>query len=120
MPKKILLVDDEPDIRTLVVYRLERAGYRVEAAIDGPEALELIKKEPPDLILLDLCLPVTRGDDVCKKLKADDRLKSIPIILFTVSTENICEDFKKCGADDYLIKPFDSADLLEKVKKIIG
>ena len=119
MRKKILLVDDEADIRELMILRLEKAGYRIETVADGQEALDSVERDPPDLVLLDLRLPGMRGEEVCRRLKADDKLKRIPIILFTASVKHICEEFKECGADDCLVKPFEPAELLEKIKKFV-
>jgi len=97
------------------------AGYVVSAA-DGQEGLDLIAKIKPDLILLDLRLPVLDGFQVCQKVKADESLKAIPIIIFTASStgENIDSRYKEVGADDYLIKPFEPEVLLEKIRKLIG
>ena len=122
MPKTILVVDDEPAIVKVVSFRLKKAGYDVVSAGDGQEGLDLIAKIKPDLILLDLRLPVLDGFQVCQKVKADESLKSIPIIIFTASStgENIDSRYKEVGADDYLIKPFEPEVLLEKIRKLIG
>ena len=122
MPKTILVVDDEPAIVKVVSFRLKKAGYNVVSAADGQEGLDLIGKIKPDLILLDLRLPVLDGFQVCQKVKADENLKAIPIIIFTASSmgENIDSRYKEVGADDYLIKPFEPEVLLEKIRKLIG
>ena len=120
MPKKILVVDDEPDILKLAVVRLEAFGYEVLMAEKSEEALELLGKTKPDLILLDLLLPKMQGDVLCKKLKADPELKHIPIILFTASAIRVPEKVKEMGADDYIVKPFEPDGLLFKIKKFIG
>ena len=96
MAKKILIVDDEPDILKIVTYRLGKAGYEIIAAADGQKGLDLIKEQKPDLVLLDLRLPVLDGDEVCKQVKADDKLKDIPVILLTAtSSVNKIADFCK-------------------------
>lgn len=118
--KKILLVDDEPDLVEVVTFRLKSAGYDVITALDGKTAFDIINDTRPDLILLDLLLPVISGDEVCRKIKSDDRLKDIPVILFTASAILVPERAEKLGADDYLIKPFEPEDLLGKIKKFIG
>ena len=122
MLKTILVVDDEPAIVKVVSFRLKKAGYNVVSAADGQEGLDLIGKIKPDLILLDLRLPVLDGFQVCQKVKADESLKSIPIIIFTASStgENIDSRYKEVGADDYLIKPFEPEVLLEKIRKLLG
>ena len=120
MPKKILVVDDEPDILKLTVVRLESLGYDVLVAETGEKALEVLKEETPDLILLDLLLPKMQGDAVCKKLKADPELKHIPIILFTASAVRVPAKVGEIGADDFIVKPFEPDELLFKIKKFIG
>ena len=121
MAKKILVVDDEPDILKVVIFRLKKLGHEIATATNGQEALDSIQKEKPDLILLDLRLPVIDGYEVCKRLKTDEELKHIPIILLTASTAgSIAEKTKEFKADDYLIKPFDMKELRAKVKKFLG
>ena len=121
MAKKILIVDDEPDILKIVSFRLKKAGYEVTTAVNGKVALECVQKERPDLILLDLRLPIMDGYEVCKRLKSDEVLKSIPIILLTASmVSTVREKTKEFKADDYLVKPFDPDKLREKIKKFIG
>jgi len=118
--KKILVVEDEADVLRVVCFRLEKAGYQVICATDGQEAWVSIENEIPDLVLLDLRIPKIGGQDVCRRIKADGKLKSIPVILFTASADGIAEKTKEYCADDYLIKPFTQEDLLGKVKKFIG
>lgn len=119
MPKKILLVDDEPDVLKPVAFRLTASGYDVVTAINGEKAVEMIKTEKPDLVLLDLRLPGINGIEICRIVRSDATLKDIPIILFTASAIHIVEDCAKCGANDYIIKPFDSKDLLAKINKYL-
>lgn len=119
MSKKILFVDDEPDVLRPVAFRLTKSGYIVLTAVDGEKAVEMIKTELPDLVLLDLRLPGMNGMEVCSVIKSDTALKHIPIILFTASANHIAKDCAKCGADDYVLKPFDPKDLLDKIKKYI-
>ena len=117
--KRILIVDDEPDILTVVVFRLKKAGYDVLTAIDGEQGLEMAGRERPSLILLDLQLPGIMGDEVCRRLKADESLKEIPVILLSASTTQIKEEARNMGVDDYLSKPYEPQELLAKVKKYI-
>ena len=122
MAKKILVVDDEPDILDLATFRLENSGYKIINAVDAEMALAILQKDTPDLILLDLLLPKMQGDELCKKLKSDEKYKNIPIILFTASAirPSLPEEMKKIGADDCILKPFEPEELLGKVKKFIG
>ncbi|MCX5713541.1 MAG: response regulator, partial [Candidatus Omnitrophica bacterium] len=120
MPKTILLVEDEPDVARLTASRLKKAGYEILTATDGQEALDLLEGKKPDLILLDLVIPRVSGYDVAKKLKQDIRFKNIPIILFTASAINdFAQKLIETGAADYIIKPFEPGQLLEKIKKFI-
>ncbi len=117
--KRILLIDDEPDIIQVVSFRLRKSGYEVLTASDGMQGFEMAKKEKPDLILLDLWLPVISGFDICKKLKAKKNLNKIPVILLTASTNIVKEQAEKIGADGCIIKPYEIQDLLQKVKTIL-
>ena len=120
MAKKILVVDDEPDILKIVTFRLKKEGYEVLTAVNGQKALDLVNSQRPDLILLDLRLPVVDGYEVCKRVKTDEGLRQIPVILITASSAGkIAEKTKEFRADDYLIKPFEPEELLDKVKKFI-
>ena len=120
MAKKILIVEDEPDILSLTIIRLRTSGYEILTAKDGEEALEVLKTGKPDLILLDMLLPKIRGDVICRKLKSDPRTRDIPIIIFTASVVRITEKIMEMGADAYVLKPFEPEDLLEKIRKLIG
>ncbi|MDD5772042.1 MAG: response regulator [bacterium] len=118
--KKILVVDDETMIREMVKTRLEANNYEVITAGDGQEALEKVRRENPDLILLDLMLPKVNGYKVCRMLKFDDKYKKIPIIMLTARTaEDDIKAGKEVGADLYLTKPFDSKILLEKIEELL-
>lgn len=115
--KKILIVDDELDLVVVVRYRLESEGFVVIAANDGETAIEKVKSESPDLILLDVMMPGIDGYEVCKRLKSDDKYKDIPIIMLTAKVQKLDrETGLKLGANDYIAKPFDTADLLEKIQ----
>lgn len=117
---KILIVDDERDLVETLAFRLETAGYKVACAYDGQEGLKKAKEEKPDLILLDVMMPKMDGYQVCRMLKFDQNFKNIPIIMLTargqMQDKNIGKDV---GADEYVTKPFESADLLERIKKLI-
>ena len=122
MAKKILIVDDEPDIMDVATVRLKHLGYEIIPALDAEEALAILQKGTPDLILMDLLLPKMQGDELSKKLKSDDKFKHIPIILFTASAlrTSLPGNVKAMGADDCIMKPFEPEELLGKVKKFIG
>ncbi|MFA6349553.1 MAG: response regulator [Candidatus Omnitrophota bacterium] len=120
MKNIILLVDDEPDILKVVVSRLQNSGYKVLTAVDAEAAIVQLQKNIPDLILLDLILPKMQGDELCRMLKSDSKYRAIPIILFTASVIRIPEIVQDAGADDYVVKPFDSRELLDKIQKFIA
>ena len=121
MTKKILIVDDEPDIVKITNFRLKKLGYETETAANGKEALDLLKTNTFDLIFLDLRMPVLDGYETCKIIKADDKLKDIPIIVFSASTSQSSESIKiQLDITDVLIKPFEPEDLISKVKNLIG
>ena len=119
-PKKILIVDDEADMRVMFSTRLEISNFEVIEAEDGEEGLEKAKKEKPDLIVLDLMLPKINGFEVCRMLKFDDADKDIPIIVLSaLSQQNEREKAAQCGADAYFIKPFDLGLLVTKIESLL-
>ena len=120
MTNRILLIEDELDVARVTEMRLEKSGYEVVNALNGAEASTFLEKNIPDLILLDLLLPGERGEEICKKLKCDDRFKDIPVIIFTASASDLPKVATEIGADDYIMKPFEPEELLDKVKKFIG
>ena len=121
LPKTILLVDDEPDVILVVRGRLKTWGYQVIIAMNGQEALEAVDRQIPDLILMDLKMPVMGGKETCLRLKSDPRFSKIPIILITSSTQQAATaELLAVRADDCIIKPFDPKDLLAKIQKSIG
>ncbi len=118
--KKILVVDDEPDVSKLLKARLESAGYAVFAAFDGVEALKAVKEFSPDLILLDVMLPKMDGYQVCRLLKFDEKSKNIPVIMLTARAGESDKDKSlEAGADAYLTKPFKSDELLSTISSVI-
>ncbi|MFQ6083911.1 MAG: response regulator [Candidatus Aminicenantia bacterium] len=118
--EKVLVVDDEKDIIELVRYNLEKEGFKVISATDGEKALEIISKEEPELIILDLMLPGIDGLEVCRVLKRNDQTSSIPIIMLTAKGEetDIVVGLE-LGADDYITKPFSPRVLLARVKAVL-
>jgi CheY-like chemotaxis protein len=120
MGKKILVVDDEPDLLKVTLFRLKKTGYEVYSAADGQEALEIARRVIPDLIILDVYLPTIDGDEIAKILKKNNALKHIPVILISANTNTLDERNRVCGAAGYLAKPFEPEELIGIVKKIAG
>jgi len=121
MIKRILVVDDEVDLVETLTFRLEANGYQVLKAYDGQAALDMAKKDKPDLIILDLMLPKIDGYKVCRMLKFDEKYKEIPIIIFTARAQESDKKMgEEVGADTYITKPFDSQLLLAKIKELLG
>ena len=119
-PNKILLVDDEADFAKLVKIRLEANKYDVMVAKDGEEALAKAETYSPDLIILDLMLPAMSGYDVCRKLKLDEKLKTIPIVVLTAKFQpNDITFCKALGADGYITKPAEPEVLLGEIRKYL-
>lgn len=120
MKKKILVVDDEKDFVELVKARLEACGYDIITAYNGKEALDKVRDEAPDLMLLDLMIPEISGYNVCLKIKVDKIYKKIPIIILTAKFQPSDLKFgKELGADGYLTKPFEPQELLDKIKGLL-
>lgn len=119
--KKILMVEDDPDIRRVAVMALKfKGGFEVVTAGDGVEGLEKAAAEKPDVILLDSMMPKMDGPETCKRLKADDTLKHIPVIFLTAkSQKKEIEAGLEIGAVGYLVKPFDPMTLADELKKLI-
>ncbi len=121
MPKRILIVDDEPDLLEMVQINLEMEGYECIVAYDGFRALDRARKEKPDLIILDVMLPGLNGYKVCRLLKFDEKYKKIPIIMLTAEAQRADRLLGEAtGADYYMTKPFDADKLLAKVKELLG
>lgn len=120
MSELILVVDDEDDIRDLLVFNLKREGYDTVEASDGAEALELARRRRPSLILLDVMLPRLDGLAVCRELGKDRTTEHIPIIMLTARGDDIDRIVGfELGADDYVVKPFNTRELLLRVKAML-
>jgi two-component system alkaline phosphatase synthesis response regulator PhoP len=123
--KRVLVVDDEPDFAGIVQSNLKKAGYEVEVAYDGVEALEKVKANPPDAIVLDVMMPEKDGYEVCAELKKDEKLQDIPIVMLTAvadhvgSTRYSHHQGMSMEADDYLPKPASADEILDSVKRLI-
>lgn len=120
MAETILIVDDEPDVLELLLFHLQRAGYKTATARDGAAALQKARDTLPALILLDLMLPHVDGVEVCKRLKADPKTAHIPIIMLTAKAEEVDRIIGlELGADDYVTKPFSPREVVLRVKSIL-
>jgi DNA-binding response OmpR family regulator len=117
----VLVADDEPDIRSLVELRLQRAGYRVVTAAHGAEAFERAVEHPPDLIVLDVSMPVQDGFETSRQLREHPGTSHIPIVFLTARTQeaDVLRGYSQ-GGDGYVTKPFDPGELLARIESLIG
>jgi CheY-like chemotaxis protein len=121
--KKILIIDDEKEIRDLIAKKLAQYEYTTLTAGNGKEALSICKANPPDLILLDIAMPEMDGYEICAKLKKDPATQDIPVLLLTakdLDPKGIIERYKNTGACGYISKPATFEELLTKIKEVIG
>ncbi|MDD5281516.1 MAG: response regulator transcription factor [Candidatus Omnitrophica bacterium] len=120
MKEKILIVEDEKDIIKMLEYNLKKEGFKVIAARDGEDALDLALREYPDLILLDLMLPGIDGLEVCRTLRKDTKTAPIPIIMLTAKSQESDKVVGlELGADDYITKPFSPRELIARIKAVL-
>ena len=118
--KKVLIVDDEPDIVSLISYNLKKEGFDVSSAFDGEEALKVVRKEKFNLIILDLMLPGVQGMELCSMLRSSEETSSIPVIMLTAKSEELDKVLGlEMGADDYVTKPFSPRELIARVKAVL-
>lgn len=118
--KKILIVDDEPNILISLEFLMKREGYEVILARDGQEAIDAITRERPDLVLLDVMMPVKSGFDVCHEVRAGEAVRDTIIVMLTAKGRDT--DIAKgmaLGADAYMTKPFSTRELVEKVSELL-
>jgi DNA-binding response OmpR family regulator len=120
MPKKILIVDDEPSIIVALQFLMEQNGYETIVAFSGEEAMEAVARHRPDLILLDIMLPVVDGFEVCQRVRENPEWRDIRIVLVTAlgSDINVTKGLD-LGADAYITKPFANVELVAKVKELL-
>ncbi len=119
----VLVVDDEANYLELLDFNLVQAGFEVEKACDGQEALDKVAKRRPACILLDGLLPKVHGFDVCRRLKSSPETRSIPVIIMTAVYKKLRYKYEvkgEYGADDFVTKPFDSEDLIRRIRLLIG
>lgn len=120
MSHKILIADDEPNILISLEYLMKREGYEVLLARDGQEALEVLKRERPRLVLLDVMMPKKTGFEVCQELRSDETLKDTVVLMLTAKGRDT--DVAKgmaLGADAYMTKPFSTRELVQKVQQLL-
>ncbi len=118
---KILIAEDERDIRDLITFTLRFAGYDVVAAANGEEAFERAVQEKPDLVLMDVRMPRMTGYEACKRMKAEDSTKDIPVVFLSAKgQESEVNQGLDAGAVEYILKPFSPDQLTDRVRVILG
>ncbi len=118
--KRILLIEDEEDIASLIKLQAEISGYKLHVEVDGINGYRAVEREKPDLVILDLMLPGENGFDVCRKIKNNSELKNIPIIILSAKSEELDVILGlELGADDYVPKPFSPKILFSKIKAVL-
>lgn len=116
--KKILVCDDDQGILEMLELLLEEDGYQVVLEPNSVNALRTIERESPDIVLLDIWMPMISGDQILRSLRDNPKVSSTPVLMYSASTDgkNIAES---CGADSYISKPFDLAEMLEEIEKLL-
>jgi len=121
MTKKILVVDDEPNIVLSLEFLMKQQGYAVSSAVDGDSAMKEVERDPPDIVLLDVSMPGRSGFEVCEAIRANPAWNQMRILIVTGKGRD--EDRERglsLGADGYVIKPFETQDIVAKVKELLG
>ena len=114
------LTPDEEDIVELLRYNFRKEGFEVESFSRGKEGLESLQRKPPDVVLLDILLPDQDGIEICRRLRADERLKAVPVIFLTAKGEEVDRVLGlEIGADDYVVKPFSPRELVARVRAVL-
>ncbi len=120
MVKRILIVDDEPNIVISLEFLMQREGYETAVAPDGEAALAALQREKPDLVILDLMLPKMNGFDVCQRIREDQRFEGVKVLMLTAKgREAEIAKGLRLGADAYVTKPFSTKDLVTRVKELL-
>lgn len=118
--RKILIVEDDRDIVEMVEYNLREEGYATVSALNGEDGVNLARREQPDLIILDIMLPIIDGFEVCRTLKSDDKTSHIPIIILSAKSQETDKVVGlELGADDYVTKPFSPRELIARIRAIM-
>lgn len=117
-PMRVVVADDDADIRELVTFKLRQAGYDIDAVADGAQAWATISEAPPRLAVLDVMMPGLSGLDVLRKIRDDEHTKTVPIILLTARSRDIDAGFAS-GATDYVAKPFSPRELVRRVTSVL-
>ena len=121
MAKRILIVDDEPNIVTSLEYLMKREGFEVQVAVDGEAGLKVAAGSAPDLVLLDIMLPKMNGFEVCQRLRADPRSRGMKIVMLTAKGRQAdTARGMAAGADLYVTKPFSTRELVAQVKQLLA
>jgi two-component system alkaline phosphatase synthesis response regulator PhoP len=118
--QRVIIIEDERDIVELVRYNFRKEGFEVESFSRGREGLDYLRRNSADLVLLDILLPDEDGFEICKRLRADERLKTLPVIFLTAKSEEMDRILGlEIGADDYVVKPFSPRELVARVKAVL-
>jgi two-component system, OmpR family, alkaline phosphatase synthesis response regulator PhoP len=122
MSKRIVVADDDPDLVALMTVPLTKRGYEIETGGNGEEAIDLVRRYRPDLVILDVCMPLLDGLEACRRLKDDEQLKHIPVMLITATASLLPapDVLYALQVEGYLIKPFTVRVLVEKIEQLIG
>ena len=121
MTHKVLIADDEPNIVVSLEYLLKRAGYTVLVARDGQQAIDMVRRERPALVLLDVMMPKKSGHEVCAELRADESLRDVRVLMLSAKGRDTDVDKGLgVGADAYMTKPFSTKELAAKVAEMLG
>lgn len=116
---KILIIDDDPDVRTVMNVLMRKQGFEAETAFNREDALSKLESFNPSVILLDVLLSGSDGREFCREIKANDRMKSIPVIMVSAHP-GAAENIQSYGADDFISKPINSENLVEKISRLVG
>ncbi|HEV2418482.1 MAG TPA: response regulator transcription factor [Terriglobia bacterium] len=120
MAQRIVVIEDEKDITDLLTYTLRKEGFDVRSAPRGKEGLDIIRRGPADLVLIDIMLPDLDGLEICKRVRSDENLKGLPVIFLTAKGEEFDRILGlEIGADDYVVKPFSPRELVARIKAVL-
>ena len=120
MRQRIVIIEDENDLAELVRYSFQKEGFEVISFLRGRDGLAHLRRHPPDLLLLDIMLPDENGMELCRRIRADDRLKGLPIIFLTARGEEVDRILGlEMGADDYVVKPFSPRELVARARAVL-